>query len=287
MRRFLVAPLLAAALALGALVGPVGAITGGQPDGDGHPQVALLLFPGYTFCSGTLISDRTILTAGHCTDFWTQLEDDPTVEFDGSVLVSFDSQASVDEDWLPDGGTWYTASEWLTHPDYVEAEWPFTYDYGLLYLDADQVLPNVTPATLAAPGTLDPVINSKGQSPDLFDDVGYGVQGKTIGGGPPQSAITWTRKIAVQTEAPGNGSVSGLLHETWFITKNNPSAGKGGACGGDSGSSIFLHGTTTIVAVHTGGYNLGYEGNLCGRITSLNHRTDVPAVYDWITANVQ
>ena len=180
-------------------------------------------------------------------------------------MVSFDSQASVDEDWMPDGGTWYTASSWLTHPDYVEADWPFTYDYGLLYLDDGQDLGGIEPATLADPGTLDPVINSSGQSPDLFDDVGYGIQGKTTGGGPPQAAVTWTRKIAVQTEAPGNGSVSGIDHETWFITKNNPSAKKGGACGGDSGSSIFLHGTTEIVAVHTGGYNLGYQGQLCGR----------------------
>ncbi len=287
MRRFFVAPLIAALLALGAFVAPVGAITGGQPDGEGHPQVALLLFPGWTFCSGSLIGERTILTAGHCTSGWTELAADPDVEFDGDILVSFDSQASVDEDWLPDGGTWYTASSWLTHPDYVEADWPYTYDYGLLYLDADQVLPDIEPATLAEPGTLDPVINDGGQSPDLFDDVGYGIQGKTIGGGPPLADITWQRKIAVQTEAPGNGSVSGLDHETWFITKNNPSAKKGGACGGDSGSSIFLHDTTEIVAVHTGGYRIGYEGQLCGRLTSLNHRTDLPAVYDWITSNTQ
>ncbi|HET9416280.1 MAG TPA: trypsin-like serine protease [Candidatus Limnocylindria bacterium] len=285
MRRFFAAPLLAVALVFGALVAPVGAITGGAPDGDDHPQVALLLVPGITFCSGTLISETTILTAGHCTDGWSEIEADfETYEWDGTVMVSFDSEAEVDENWMPVGGTWYEASDWLTHPDYVSDDWPFTYDYGLLYLD-DSV--DITPATLADPGTLDPVINSKGQSPDLFDDVGYGIQGKTIGGGPPDYAITWQRKIAVQTEAPGNGSVSGLFHETWFITKNNPSAGKGGACGGDSGSSIFLHGTTEIVAVHTGGYNLGYEGVLCGRITSLNHRTDVQEVYDWIQANTQ
>lgn len=283
MRRLITAPLLAAVLVLGALVAPVGAITGGAPDGDGHPQVALLLFPGQTFCTGTLISPTTILTAGHCTDFWTQLAADEDVDFDGSIQVSFDAQASVDDDWFPDGGTWVTGSEWLTHPDYVEADWPFTYDYGLLFLDEPV---SITPATLAEPGTLDGVIESQGQSPDLFDDVGYGIQGN-LRGGPPIAAVTWTRKIAVQTEAPGNGSVSGLLHETWFITKNNPAPNKGGACGGDSGSSIFLHDTTEIVAVHTGGYSLGWEGQLCGRITSLNHRTDVPAVYDWITANTR
>lgn len=287
MRRFVAAPIIAAMLLFSALVAPVGAITGGQPDGDGHPQVALLLFPGYTFCTGTLIGERTILTAGHCTSGWTELANDPDVDFDGEILVSFDSQASVDEDWMPDGGTWYEASRWVTHPDYVEADWPYTYDYGLLYLDRGQELPDVEPATLAPVGTLDPIIADGGQSPDLFDDVGYGIQGKTIGGGPPARAITWQRKIAVQTEHPGEGSTSAILHETWFITKNNPSPQKGGACGGDSGSALFLHGTDQIVAVHTGGYRIGYEGVLCGRLTSLNHRTDIEGVYDWIMSNTR
>jgi len=66
MRRFLTTIACAVAL-VGVLAAPGGAITGGQPDGDGHPYVALLLAPGLTFCSGTLIADRTILTAGHCT----------------------------------------------------------------------------------------------------------------------------------------------------------------------------------------------------------------------------
>ena len=143
MRRTLIAPFLAAAIALTVMVAPVAAITGGQPDGDGHPQTALLLAPGLTFCSGTLIDEQTILTAGHCTDFWTELAADPEVELE-EILVSFDAQAAVDEDWLPvDETEWFTASEWMTHPDYVSADWPFTFDYGLLFLDED---PGITPA---------------------------------------------------------------------------------------------------------------------------------------------
>ena len=89
----------------------------------------------------------------------------------------------------------------------------------------------------------------------------------------------------MQNVAPGNGSVSGIFHETWFILKNRPSENFGGGCGGDSGSPIFIHGTTQIVAVHTGGYRMGYDGVLCGRITSLNHRTDLAEVHAWISAN--
>ena len=174
MRGLFMAPLLAAALLLGALVAPVGAITGGQPDGEGHPQVALVLAPELTFCSGTLIAPSTILTAGHCTDFWDELAADEELDWDGTILVSFDPQAAVDENWVPvDPADWYTASSWTTHPDYVSADWPFTYDYGLLYLDAP--VSGITPATLAEPNTLDPIINSNGQSKQRFDDVGYGI----------------------------------------------------------------------------------------------------------------
>jgi len=285
MRRILFIPVMVVALVLGALVAPVGAITGGQNDGDGHPFEALLLAPGLTFCSGTLIAPSTILTAGHCTDGWTELAADEDVDWDGTILVSFAPQAEVDEDWIPvDPSEWYEASSWLTHPDYVSEDWPFTYDYGLLYLDEPV---DITPATLAAPNTLDPIINSNGQSMEIFNDVGYGIQGTNFGGGPPERAITWTRKVSTQTVAPGNGSVSGLFHETWFILKSAPTWHIGGGCGGDSGSGIFMQETGELVAVHTGGYRLGYNGQLCGRITALNHRTDLPSVHEWITSNMR
>ena len=279
MRRAIVVPILAVVLLLGLLVTPGGAITGGQPDGNGHPYTALLLAPGLTFCTGSLISNDTILTAGHCTSFWDEL-----AETDGltSIQVSFDPQASVDEDWLPDGGTWYSASTWQTHPDYVDANWPLTYDYGLLHLDAPV---GIEPVDLPAPSVLSPIIDSNGQTKQRFADVGYGVQGQIRGGGRPQSAVTWTRKIAIQRYAPGNGGNSALLHRTWFIVNNQPSSQHGGACGGDSGSPVLFADTDTVVAVHTGGYRLGVEGEICGRITSLNHRVDLPDVLAWITAN--
>ena len=47
------------------VVAPAGAITGGQPDGNRYAYGALLLVPGVTFCSGTLIDEDLVLTAAH------------------------------------------------------------------------------------------------------------------------------------------------------------------------------------------------------------------------------
>ena len=61
-------------------------------------------------------------------------------------------------------------------------------------------------------------------------------------------------------------------------------ASGGSACGGDSGSPVLLGDTNQLVAVHTGGYRLGYEGVIFGRLTSLNHRLDTATALNWINS---
>ena len=77
---------LAAALAV---AGPAYAITGGTPDGQGHPAVGLLLADAgpagfQPDCSGALVAPDVFVTAAHC--------------FIGTasnhVLITFDTQAS-------------------------------------------------------------------------------------------------------------------------------------------------------------------------------------------------
>ena len=80
------------------LAAPVSAITDGDADGDEHPMVGQLLFyvpteiddrftdPGSWFtCTGTLLDEDTLLTAGHCTfgigtggtDVWVSFSEEP------------------------------------------------------------------------------------------------------------------------------------------------------------------------------------------------------------------
>lgn len=274
-KKVLIVAVLALVIVLGSVV-VTSAITGGQPDGEGHPYGGLVLVPGVGYCSGTLIDEDVVLTAGHCTDFFTGYGAE-------EVWVTFDSEAAVNEDWVPDGGTWYVAEDWETHPDYVGAAWPFTLDYGLVFLNEE--VGGITPATLPEEGVLPELIGTTGQTDWRFLDVGYGQNGVNVGGGPPTRNTDFVRKFSVQRYHPGQGAV-GAQDPTWFILNNVPSPQHGSGCPGDSGSGVFPDAEDefgdTVLAVHTGGYRLGNAGQICGRITSLNHRVDVAVVLGWI-----
>ncbi len=276
MRRKIISIIIALTIVLVTVI-PAAAITGGKEDGNAHPYGALLLVPGYTFCSGTLIDEDVVLTAGHCTSLW---ESDPDIT---EVWVTFDPNAAVDPDtWELTNGTWYRSTSWATHPGYVNAEWPFTWDYGLAFLETP--VTGITPAALPEEGIIDELLGSTGQTNYRFNDVGYGQDGVSFEVKPYIGNFDFIRKVSVQRYNPSNGAV-GTQDPRWLILQDNPSRNHGGGCGGDSGSGIFLDNgqpANTVLSVHTGGYRIGFMNRLCGRMTSLNHRVDLPEVLDWI-----
>jgi len=170
------------------------AITNGQPDGDDHPYVALLVFGEetaggfvpYWRCSGSLIAPDVILTAGHCTDGATEVR----VWFDEGPIPwgTWDPSANptcAGETGYPCTGD--AAGTPNTNPKYHSEENPygggnglpaFSYrDVGVVILDNPV---SIVCAELPEAGLVDTLRNKTD-----VDFVGYGVQEQNHGGGPP------------------------------------------------------------------------------------------------------
>jgi V8-like Glu-specific endopeptidase len=207
---------------------PAGAIVGGTPD-TVHTNVGLVRFTtadGRFRCSGTLVSARVVLTAGHCTE-------GPATD----VYVSFDD--ALQKDPLQAGITPQEkaerASHYITgvaHPDPAwDGKLSFSkqHDQGVVVLDAPATTkwPNIKPAPLPPVGLLD--ANQGALKNETFTLVGYGVD---IGDKKAQIVNQERRSTtsflkSVQTEVV-----------TFQINDNDSKAG-GGSCFGDSGGGVF------------------------------------------------
>jgi hypothetical protein len=273
LRRTLAAIALASATLL-ATAQPAAAITGGAPDGDGHPNVGLILFydpEGRFRCSATLVSPTVLVTAAHCTQGTL-----------GKTLVTFDSVVAENPPspfpQASDPGVGYTAAEIaaagylsgtaLTHPDYSDFTDMDTWnDFGVIVLD--KPVTSITPATLAPANYLDryaqPTLNRT-----IFDLVGYGTEVRKPESGPQKPQPMSYPLIRRFTTSPGQKLTPQVLQLNGNI---NDTRGGGGTCFGDSGGPVFLNGY--LVAVTSYGYtqNCRYLGGY--------QRADIPVAQDW------
>jgi Trypsin len=256
--------LLTLALAL-TMVGSVAAVTDGQPDGNGHPYVGLMVAQTAAGaplwrCSGTLISPTVFLTAGHCTE-------SPAAHVE--IWFAADVESGIPANGYPFngdvGGTPYT------HPDYNPAAF-FVRDVGVVVLDTP--VSQAQYGTLPALNQLDALASRRGKQNVNFTAVGYGLQESFPDAAAWQENNVRVRMVAhphlIQINVPGfTGNYSILL-------SNN--ANTGGTCFGDSGGPNFI-GNSNVVGGVT---SFGVNGNCAG--TGGVFRMDRSWSLDWVNS---
>ena len=231
--RSLAASLAACAALLVAAV-PASAIIAGQPDST-HTYVGTLVadYPGYglvPYCSGTLVSATSFVTAAHCV---TDLP--PGVTLRG---VSFAQRPFEDPQLasklVPLGGI-------HRHPSFQPSDMFF--DVAVIDLASKVGGPY---GALPALGSLEPLQSAKGPASVDFTVVGYG-WAQFVPHSSGLGARLWatSRLLGIEyatKQEPGNLGVSSALKLT-----NGPSQG-GGICYSDSGGPHFLGPDSPVVA---------------------------------------
>jgi Trypsin len=280
------AVLLLATMALALLLagGVTQAIINGEPDTGpkAHPYVGALVtvppsgkFKGQRVpvCSGTLISARVFLTAGHCTDLLikehlpTYVSFDPTYKPGSSEVISATPHTHPKFCIpTPDAKTDCTPQRLET----VGLPRDVRYDVGVAVLDK--------PVSMATYGAL-PKAGLVGtlKEGQRLTVVGYGVSGYKIGGQPsPQLQPVFTgerNRATVGLLDPIDPAVGDQLVKTSGI---GIVGGGEGACNGDSGGPLFVADQQTIVGVTSAGIV-----PLC-RGPGYYQRMDLPRVLSWV-----
>jgi hypothetical protein len=264
---------LRAAAAIAALTAaPVHAITGNFVKDFEHPYVGLVVFYDQSGefmgrCSGSLLSPRVFLTAGHCVDGATSAR----------VYFQQDAGANFDVDLDMDPITGYP-EECLTDPCVTArklhnfgypAGLPNTKDIGLVILDHPIYLAEY--GVLGAPGFLDGLATKRGLQDVTFTVSGYGLSYTN-----PARTESFRERLMVNSKLE---NLTSALNDGFNVqTTNSPGIG-GGTCFGDSGGPVFYgpSATNTIVAVTS----FGLSEWVCAG-ADFGYRTDRAEVISWI-----
>ncbi len=282
---------LAALIAALALAAPAAAITNGVSDDGEHPYVGELLFyvpdaidsrftdPGGWFtCSGTLLNDHTIVTAGHCT-FGVGLNGESTTD-GGTITTAAKGGTGGNDIWIsfaeepnfsilppsstfvPDGNqaryeAWSAAlnasPEWHRgtahpHPQYDDNAF-FVHDAGIVVLNPGDTASMDEYGRAAGLDYLDQYA-SQPRNAHRFEVVGYGLEkvlpGRDFGG-----------DTRMKAEPKLDNLSSGK--DIYMILSNNTKTG--GTCFGDSGGPTFDDTNSNLVVAVT---SFGLSPNCTG-----------------------
>jgi secreted trypsin-like serine protease len=256
-KRLVLLAALVAAFVIGVV--PAGAITDGTLDGNGHPYVGLMVAQDAKGkplwrCSGTLLSSRLFLTAGHCTE-------SPAAH--AEIWFASDVESGIPANGYPNtgdvGGTTYTHPSFDPNAFYVR-------DLGVVVLD--KAVKMSTYGKLPAVNRLDSLSPS---SRTIFTAVGYGLQQSF------PDAASWKESAqrVRYTASPHLVQINtGFVGDFSILLSNN--ANTGGTCFGDSGGPNFI-GTSNVVGGVT---SFGLNGTCAG--SGGVYRVDRSWNLDWL-----
>ncbi len=283
--RLILAPIALALASFGLVASPASAITGPNlaPDTT-HTYVGLIAFYDETGtfvhrCTGTLLSDRVFLTAGHC----VTLDDEGTLATSARIWFEQDAGADYDPVTGTPASSGYPVSGGVVATQFYDPEFrglviPDTHDVGLVVL-APGALAAAYPA-LAGPdaeyGQLAPVdtsVTDVGTGKDAVVDVsGYGVS-RQVGKNAKQ-VVSYRSRLGGSTFVINNHN----SYTAGFNLQLASSFGDGrvGTCFGDSGGPTFVGGTNVILAVNSfvKNYSCGGQGFV--------YRVDTDDVQTWM-----
>ena len=255
------------------LVQPAGAILEGTDDtanrfeSVGMLQLQVATDQWAAFCSSTLVAPDVVLTAAHCTDFFTAPVGAPGLGPD-DLRVSFD--VAPDDD-----STYYVADHLVVNPDWLTAGPCLgnskhlclaspAEDIALVFLK--EAVAGVTPSPIAGPGYLDALDVTS----ENFTVVGYGTDDFVTGSAFSPNAITIFDGVRSYREVTAITTHDAFPDRFLKITA--------GVCFGDSGGPLFHDGT--IVALNTWTFSARCAG------PNLEYRTDSAIAQAFLDANL-
>jgi len=243
---------------LAASTAPAWAISDGDLDGNAHPYVGLMVAQDAAGnpmwrCSGTLLSSRLFLTAGHCTEA-------PAAHIE--IWFDADVESGIPGNGYPFvgdvGGTPHT------HPSYNPAAF-FLFDLGVVVLDTPIKMKKY--GALPQLNVLDKLATQRGLQDVTFTAVGYGLQEIN----PVHVEAERVRMVAYPHLIQIN---TGFTGDFSLLLSNNHSTG--GTCFGDSGGPNFIDKSNVVGGVTSFGIN----GNCAG--TGGVYRVDRADDLNWL-----
>jgi secreted trypsin-like serine protease len=213
-------------------------ITNGTTDGAAHPAVVLIVMdvggsPAYR-CSGTLLTAKLVLTAGHCAG-------EPG-EFSGMRVFTESDVEHGNNNYPFAGPNTVEAKAWHSHPQFTEAAF-YLHDVGVVELKTGITLPASAYGRLPTANQLDAL---KPSSSTLFTAVGYGLQ--RINPAKVEDDL-----IRMNAEPHLLQINTGFTGSSSLLLSNNASTG--GTCFGDSGGPNYLGSSSVVAGVTSFGIN--------------------------------